>query len=747
MFSLIGVCFLLFSTSAYAKPEPQRAKKKEKDVLPQILELACAGDLRKAYNLALPSQQAGAMHTRSELDLIINANLEDACLWHEVAKEIDRKVIPPLAKLYLDGKTCNGLSDIFYISAVSIKKLVEEQLSEKAQYTAHLTMITLLSDSGLYVEAEAHLKRGLALMPHDTSLQIRSALMTPGVFESSYHLTSTRALLRQRLDNLTADEGFTLKGIDEFALSPTFYFVYQGYNDVSFLTDLQNLYARAYPTLSSFFLVNARPVDELGEPVAPTATTAGSEASIPEKRKLRIGFVSSHFRKHSICKLFCGIISGLSSHTTGDGTEFEVVVFSGQDQGREDAYTTKLKGSVSEFVHVNKFTVSARKEVTTRHVDVLIYLDIGMDPSTSVWGGSKLAPVQACVWGHPTTTGMKSMDYFISADLFHSDIDYVAPNVNGVVSAGNGENVCEASECGDYNYTDWYGDTTSAFTEQLVRLPAEALGFTFAKPSLELKQYTPTEADYITRPAGYSDAIAELLSAVSGEAINQSVTTLQDLVTLRNGGAKLVLIPQHLPKFHPLFDKVITAVLQSVPNAYVVITCDAKKALWRRTLQTRWETEGGLPADVVKTRVLWMQNLKPNQYLGMLALGDVMLDPYPFGGGVTTLEGLSVCTPVLTLPGRQTVPALTAGMIKTMLGEVGSAAATELVTRNLLIHKSEESYISSAVEILTNEVTALAIRKVICDNVDTLFDGAATSKRTITEWGNFMVTVHRNNFF
>jgi predicted O-linked N-acetylglucosamine transferase (SPINDLY family) len=149
----------------------------------------------------------------------------------------------------------------------------------------------------------------------------------------------------------------------------------------------------------------------------------------------------------------------------------------------------------------------------------------------------------------------------------------------------------------------------------------------------------------------------------------------------------------------------------------------------------------------VKTRVLWMQNLKPNQYLGMLALGDVMLDPYPFGGGVTTLEGLSVCTPVLTLPGRQTVPALTAGMIKTMLGEVGSAAATELVTRNLLIHKSEESYISSAVEILTNEVTALAIRKVICDNVDTLFDGAATSKRTITEWGNFMVTVHRNNFF
>ena len=45
-----------------------------------------------------------------------------------------------------------------------------------------------------------------------------------------------------------------------------------------------------------------------------------------------------------------------------------------------------------------------------------------------------------------------------------------------------------------------------------------------------------------------------------------------------------------------------------------------------------------------------------------------MLDPFPFGGGVTTLESLSVCTPVITLPSRQSVPQLAAGMIQTMLG-------------------------------------------------------------------------------
>jgi hypothetical protein len=46
----------------------------------------------------------------------------------------------------------------------------------------------------------------------------------------------------------------------------------------------------------------------------------------------------------------------------------------------------------------------------------------------------------------------------------------------------------------------------------------------------------------------------------------------------------------------------------------------------------------------------------------ILPAGRVMLDPFPFGGGVTALEAFAVCTPVVTMPGAQTVPELAAGV-------------------------------------------------------------------------------------
>ena len=58
----------------------------------------------------------------------------------------------------------------------------------------------------------------------------------------------------------------------------------------------------------------------------------------------------------------------------------------------------------------------ARQEIASHSLDVLFYLDIGMDQLTYFLAFSRLAPVQCVTWGHPVTTGIPNVDYFISSE-------------------------------------------------------------------------------------------------------------------------------------------------------------------------------------------------------------------------------------------------------------------------------------------------------------------------------------------
>jgi predicted O-linked N-acetylglucosamine transferase (SPINDLY family) len=63
----------------------------------------------------------------------------------------------------------------------------------------------------------------------------------------------------------------------------------------------------------------------------------------------------------------------------------------------------------------------ARTLVAARGLDALLYPDVGMDPMSYFLTFARLARVQCTTWGHPVTTGVPAIDYFVSTDYFEPD--------------------------------------------------------------------------------------------------------------------------------------------------------------------------------------------------------------------------------------------------------------------------------------------------------------------------------------
>lgn len=286
--------------------------------------------------------------------------------------------------------------------------------------------------------------------------------------------------------------------------------------------------------------------------------------------------------------------------------------------------------------------IANRFEVYNRDIDVLVYLDVGMDPSTTAWAAARIAPIQVCIWGHPSTTGLPFMDYYLSSSLFHLHHNYSYHSYQHIH-----DNTSDIS----YIYDNIYHTSTPSnafewFSEQLVFF--DHLGFYFDRPTLPFLQINNhKDTSTIINPINKDDI--GLLDAM----INRSYQYYQDILTYLNqqntkGAIDLIqliyykhmnhtsiaLIPQHLPKFHPSFDQIILSILIHSPHTIIVIIDPLKKYQWKRILINRWGK--GLRRlssndrilsinDILERQIMWIHSLTPQEYLILLAIGMLYL--------------------------------------------------------------------------------------------------------------------------
>jgi protein O-GlcNAc transferase len=86
-----------------------------------------------------------------------------------------------------------------------------------------------------------------------------------------------------------------------------------------------------------------------------------------------------------------------------------------------DRETEIARRSVDTFVQGARDFAGWVDAIRTLAPDVLIYPEVGMDKTCIKLAALRLAPVQVAAWGHAETTGMPTVDYFLSAAAFESD--------------------------------------------------------------------------------------------------------------------------------------------------------------------------------------------------------------------------------------------------------------------------------------------------------------------------------------
>ena len=472
---------------------------------------------------------------------------------------------------------------------------------EPGHAEAHNGLGNALARQGETKEALAHYGRVLELTPTD-GLRIRMALTMPVIPLSCAHVAETRREFQKNLAAL-ATEPLSLKNPAAEVGMTTFRLPYHGLNDRELQVNMASLFLKACPSLSFS---------------APHC--AGPPKRAPDSR-IKVGFLSRFFTHHTVGKLTRGFIAELPRE------RFAVTVLTFPQQS--DASWEFIRSRADDTVTLPFNLETARRAVAAKELDILLYGEIGMDPFTYFLAFSRLAPVQCVTWGHPVTTGLPTIDYFISSE--------------GLEPA----------------------DADSHYSERLVRLKRLPTYYYGLKVAIPVK----SRQDF-----GLSDRGA------------------------------LYLCPQSLFKLHPEFDEVVGSLLRADPTG-VLILVEGVEAHWTELMKRRFRAT--IP-DVVD-RVRFLPKQSGLDFMSLLSLVDVILDPLHWSGGNTTLEALWLGTPIVTLPGAFMRGRVTYACYRQM-GLMDCVAATK------------EDYVEKAVRLAKDRDYRESVKKKILAAKDVLFE-------------------------
>lgn len=310
----------------------------------------------------------------------------------EEALELARRAIglaPGSADAHLALGT--GLAELgdFEGAAAAARAAVE---LDPAATSGHTNLGNALLELDEIDDARAAYSRALAQAPAD-GLTIRRAIAVPAMPESTVQIGELRRRVDTELRQLLARKLAVADPVRDIGRT-NFYLAYHGEPNRALHETFAEVCRRACPSLDF--------------------TAAHCSAYAGPGARIRVGFVSRFFHDHSIGRTSLGLIAQL------DRSRFDVIALFVPPR-RDDEMSGAIGSRADRTVVLPHALADARAQIAELRLDVLFFQDIGMEPYTYFLAYSRLAPVQCVSFGHPDTTGIAAMDYFVSSTLFEPE--------------------------------------------------------------------------------------------------------------------------------------------------------------------------------------------------------------------------------------------------------------------------------------------------------------------------------------
>ncbi len=274
---------------------------------------------------------------------------------------------------------------------------LEQAIRINPKFTeAHFNLGLIFHQMGEYQRSLACYHNASACNPEFAPARWLHLLSLPIIYETVAQIDLMRQQFSRNLDLLITSISLETPqqirfAVDGLKTATNFYLQYQGRNDI----ELQSKYGRLAHSIMS-----ARYPQWRAHPATAPPHPGGT---------IRIGYISAFMCRHTVGTFLAG---WLENH---DRDQFEVHCY--HLGAKSDDLTAHLQQCSHRFHHITGDIETMAAQVASDRLHILVYSEIGMHAGILQLAALRLAPVQCVSWGHPVTSGLPTIDYFLSSDL------------------------------------------------------------------------------------------------------------------------------------------------------------------------------------------------------------------------------------------------------------------------------------------------------------------------------------------